>query len=142
METELNFTIDEMFKQLELHEARKKKPYVCTANKITIGVGRNLTDRGISNAIIDMMLFEDFNLALSDAIKLFPNFSKYSGARQMALVDMSFNLGYNRLSKFMNMRKAIDNGDWVRAADEALNSKWAEQVGQRAKTLADMMKKG
>ena len=49
---------------------------------------------------------------------------------------MAFNLGWPRLSRFKNMIEALKAGDYGRAADEALDSKWADQVGTRAERIA------
>jgi len=50
---------DAIKKQLTLHEGRKNKPYKCTSGKITIGVGRNLDDNGLSEDEIDYLLTND-----------------------------------------------------------------------------------
>ena len=55
---------------------------------------------------------------------------------------MMFNLGMPRLKKFVNMLKAIEAGAWRSAAVEMLDSKWAEQVGNRASRLSEMMETG
>ena len=55
---------------------------------------------------------------------------------------MAFNLGRSKFSRFVNMRKAIANGDWIEASAQALDSRWAKQVGRRANTIANMLKEG
>ena len=55
---------------------------------------------------------------------------------------MMFNLGKTRLSKFVKMRDAIEDHDYNRAAKEMLDSKWADQVGNRAVELAELMRGG
>jgi lysozyme len=61
--------------------------------------------------------------------------------QQLCLMDMYYNLGWPRLSKFKRMLKHIDDGKYDKAAEELLNSKYASQVGQRAKRNADLLRK-
>jgi lysozyme len=53
---------------------------------------------------------------------------------------MMFNLGYSRMSKFKNFRSAIENRNWLKAADEMVDSKWYDQVTNRAKRLVARIK--
>jgi len=48
---------------------------------------------------------------------------------------MMFNLGRPRLSKFKNMKKALDSRRWALAALEGRDSLWYRQVGNRAERL-------
>ena len=126
------------------HEGYKTHPYTCTAGKVTIGVGHNLTDRGLPDFIIDKLLDYDIEIATEDLSVLDPNWQSYSGARQQALVELSFIMGRGRLSGFQLMWAAIkrDEPDWNEAAAQLLDSKFATQVGQRAQTLADLLRNG
>ena len=124
--------------QLIRHEGLKLHPYLCPAGKLTIGVGRNLSDNGISEAEARVLLAND--IAVSEAeLCQYPFWRDLSAARKMALIDMHFNLGLGRFKKFKRMLAAIQAGDYELAAREMLDSKWARQVGKRAVTLADMM---
>lgn len=62
--------------------------------------------------------------------------------RKMVLMDMIFNLGMGGLLKFKNTLRFIEQGNYEQAADNMLQSKWATQVGERAKTLARQMRTG
>ena len=62
--------------------------------------------------------------------------------RQEALVNMCFNLGFTRLTKFTNMMAAMAEGKYSLAATEALDSKWAKQVGKRSRDIAHMLEFG
>ena len=53
---------------------------------------------------------------------------------------MMFNMGRPRLSKFRGMRAAVDAGDWNRAADEMVDSRWCQQVTNRADRLVNRMR--
>lgn len=128
--------------QLTRHEGLKLKPYRDTVGKLTIGVGRNLDDVGISIDEAMLMLDNDFDTAEQELQARFPLTRDLDGPRYYALVNMCFNLGVSRLAMFKKMWSAIADGDWDRAADEALDSKWARQVGNRATELAQMLRNG
>jgi len=128
--------------QLIIDEGYELKPYPDTAGKITIGVGVNLTDRGLPAHMIDELFEKDMENSYRDAEKLISNFSSLSDNRKAVLANMSFNLGYYRLKGFKKMIGAVERSEFNRAADEMLDSKWARQVKQRAIRLANHMRKG
>ncbi len=113
----------------------------CSSGKLTIGVGRNLEDVGISKDEALYMLQNDIDRAIERLDKKFPTWRNLDDIRQEVLINMSFNLGY-KLFRFKKFLKAIEEKDYERASYEMLNSKWAEQVGRRAKELAYAMKYG
>lgn len=129
--------------QLVRHEGLKLKPYRCTAGKLTIGIGRNLDDRGISQKEAYAMLERDildFEQQLLDEI---PDiYNNLDEVRQSVLLNMCFNLGMKGLLGFKNTLAFIGAGDWERAANNMLASKWAKQVGMRAIELSELMRKG
>ena len=110
--------------------------------KLTIGVGWNLTDNGLPESIIDALLDEGIKQAQRDARAVCSVFDDLSDARQRVLVNMAFNLGRAGLAGFKNTLAQIAAGDYERAADNMLLSKWATQVGARAVRLAAMMRAG
>jgi lysozyme len=128
--------------QLEQDEGRRRKLYKDTEGKWTIGVGRNLEDVGLSNDEIDLLLANDINTAEDVARYLIPTFDALSDVRKAVVVNMALNLGHSRLAGFTNTLKAIREGRFDDAADGMLASKWAQQVGARAKRLADAMRAG
>ena len=129
--------------QLVRHEGLRLKPYRCTAGKLTIGIGRNLDDRGISQKEAYAMLerdIQDCEQWLNDEI---PDI--YNGldeVRKSVLLNMCFNLGISGLLGFKNTLEFIKVGDWERAANNMLVSRWAKQVGRRAIELSELMRKG
>lgn len=127
---------------LVLHEGFKTKPYRCTAGKLTIGVGRNIEDLGITQDEAEFLLENDIDRCVLELSKSYPWFKNLTDERQDVLIDMAFNLGITRLRGFKNMISAVESGDYVRASAEMLNSSWARQVGNRAKTLAQIMERG
>lgn len=121
-------------------EGLRLKPYVDAVGKTTIGVGRNLDDKGIDETEAIMLMNRDIADALGDVRRNFSCYDALSRPRQLVLISMAFNLGRERLSKFVRFIGAVHLSKWDEAAEEMLHSKWAEQVGQRATTLAHMMR--
>lgn len=128
--------------QLVGHEGLKLRAYVDTVGKITVGVGRNLTDKGLSPAEATMLMDNDITEAVNDLVHTYPWFLGLSIARRHALIDMRFNLGQHGVNQFQHMIAAISAKDYDEAARQMLASKWATQVGHRADDLASMMRKG
>lgn len=128
-----------LFAQLKLHEGVEEKAYLCPAGYITVGVGRNLEDRGLSEAEIEFLLDNDVVIVENELDKAFPWWRDMSEIRQRVLADMAFNMGVPRLKGFKNALSAMQQGDYADAADEMLDSIWAKQVGTRAARLAHMM---
>lgn len=123
------------------HEGLRLKPYRCTAGKLTIGYGRNLEDVGITQPEAELLLSNDLGAAHDD-LAGFPWWGSLSPARKAALVDMRFCLGPGGFRQFRQMLAALERADWQSAADEILDSRFAEQTGRRAQTLAGMMRDG
>lgn len=133
---------DKLTDMLVDHEGMRRKPYRCTAGKLTIGVGRNLDDRGISPDEAMYMLANDIRDSRRELSAAFSWFDKLDEVRQAVLIDMCVNLGLSRLQGFRNTLALIGVGKYEAAAQEMLNSKWAEQVGRRAQRLSRMMATG
>lgn len=125
-------------------EGLRLKPYKCTAGKLTIGYGRNLTDVGISKTEANYLFQADFAKAIQEATQLCEEYGIDSEGlleqRFFVLVDMVFNLGINGTRKFKKMLTALKKGLYSDAAEEMLNSNWAKQVGNRAVILSALMK--
>ena len=128
--------------QLIVHEGLRTHAYVDTVGKLTIGVGRNLTDKGITRVEALYLLDHDIDHAIQDLEAAFPWVVSLDPVRQAVLVDMSFNLGITKLKGFVNTMKAVEQGRWQDAASGMRNSLWARQVGYRATKLARMMVTG
>lgn len=134
--------IDALKTQLIKHEGLRFKPYLDSVGVLTIGVGRNLHDKGISKAEALHLLDNDILGTLADLDAKLPWWRDMAEARQLVLADMAFNLGITRLLTFKNALAAMKAGDYPAAADGMLASLWAQQVGTRAHTLAKMMRDG
>ena len=135
--------MDRIKEQLVRHEGLRLKPYRCTAGKLTIGIGRNLDDCGISQSEAYVMLINDITNCEKQLQAKIPDI--YNGldeVRKSVLLNMCFNLGINGLLGFKNTLAFVKAGDWERAANNMLVSKWAKQVGRRAIELSELMRKG
>ena len=124
------------------HEGIRLKPYKDTMGLLTIGVGRCLDRKGITQEEAYILLRNDIAECIEQLEDNLPWFVRLDDARQDALTDMCFNLGINGLLKFKNMLSAIERKDWNTAHNEALNSAWARQVGPRAIEIANILLKG
>lgn len=131
-----------MINQLRIHEGERLKPYKCTAGKLTIGIGRNLEDRGITQAESSFLLENDIQDFTDRLYEIHPWINELNDVRQRVLVDMCFNLGLNGLLKFKKTLGAVREREYKKAAEMMLQSLWAKQVGQRSRTLAMMMETG
>jgi lysozyme len=129
-------------KLLTEHESYKQFAYSDTTGHMTIGIGRNLTDRGISVPEAIYLLDEDITYFYTKLSQFLLFFRRLDDNRQIALIDMCFNLGVQGFLNFNNMILALEAEDYERAAQEMLDSKWAEQVPERAHQLADIVRTG
>ena len=135
--------MDRIKEQLVRHEGLRLKPYRCTAGKLTIGIGRNLDDCGISQSEAYVMLINDIMNCEKQLQQKIPDI--YNGldeVRKSVLLNMCFNLGISGLLGFKNTLAFVKAGDWERAANNMLVSRWAKQVGRRAIELSELMRKG
>ena len=131
----------QLARDLERDEGRESFPYTDTVNKLTIGVGHNLTDRGLPGPVIDLLLELDIDIAVKDCER-FEWWARLSPNRQRAMANMSFNLGRDRLRGFRRLLAALDRDDYRTAAKEMRDSQWAKQTGARAERLAVLMERG
>jgi lysozyme len=131
--------------QLVRHEGLKLHPYRDTVGKVTIGVGRNLDDVGISEAEAHAMLDADIDRTERALFAALPWVADLDDARQVVLMNMAFNLGVGMaggnkgLLGFPYTLGLIQAGRFEEAAKAMLDSKWARQVGKRATELAQIM---
>jgi|TARA_R110002020_G_scaffold170460_1_gene360117 lysozyme len=133
--------------QLIHHEGLKLEPYTCPEGFLSIGVGRNIQSRGISKNEALYLLKNDIDISMKELDDSFPWFSNLSEARQIALIDLHYNIGLTKLKKFKKTLALIGqavNGEasWSDVSAELLRSKWSSQVGERSYTIARLLKEG
>ena len=152
-----------LIEKLIQHEGLKLQVYKDTLGIDTIGIGRNLEDRGITKEELDALDIPtighvyEYGITEADAVYLATNdvqivekellsahpcVAELDAVRQLVLVDMAFNMGVPRLRKFKKMWAAIHENNFMVAAKEMLDSRWAVQVKSRSHKLANMMHHG
>jgi lysozyme len=131
-----------LIEQLVRDEGIELRPYKDSVGKLTIGVGRNLDDVGISRAEAMALLANDVQNARAQLEEHLPWAGGLDEIREAALVNMAFNLGIGRLLNFRNFLAALQAGDYKTASAEMMNSLWAKQVGPRAQRLALQIETG
>lgn len=158
----MKYSTQEIIDQLIKHEGIVLHPYKDSLHITTLGIGRNLESRGIDPFELDMIgfspekdVFDIKEITKEDAIWLcqndvfrcekemaifFPPINDLPKIRQLVLIDMLFNLGMSRLSKFIKLFRALEGRDYKKASAEMIDSLWAKQVKGRADSLAHMMR--
>jgi lysozyme len=128
--------MDQLSAIITLHEGLKLKPYFDTVGKMTIGVGRNLDDVGISHDEAFTLLSNDITNATIQ-LSQYLWFVKLDPVRQGVLIELVFNIGMSRFLQFNDMIAALKVLDYTKASNELLDSLWANQVGHdRASNMA------
>jgi lysozyme len=123
------------------HEGLKNKVYQDTEGFLTIGVGHNLSAKGLTNSQIMSILTDDITDTINFLNIKFPWFHTLDDVRARAVADLTFDL-MGGVLEFHRMLDALEAGDWNTAASELLNSKFAQQTGNRARDLAQMIRTG
>ena len=133
---------DPLIALLIKHEGVRLRPYMDTVGKLTVGVGRNLTDNGISQDEAMMLLVNDIEACRAQMQQAFPWAAFMTPARRDVLTSLIFNIGLGGVKEFKLMLAQLGSCNYADAADELLNSRYARQVGQRAVDLANIMRIG
>jgi len=131
---------DTLRADLKRDEGVVLKPYRDAVNKLSIGVGRNLDDNGISYIEALFLLDNDIGEAEKALRTNLIGYDDLDEPVQRALCNMVFNLGWPRFATFKKMIAALEAKDFETAAQEALDSKWAKQVGARATRIANLLR--
>jgi len=138
----MNYNKEALVDQLIRHEGLELKVYKCTEGIETIGIGRNLVDRGVTEEEARYLCNNDIEIVEHELLRNFPFVADLDDVRLRVILDMAFNLGISRLRNFKKMWEALEGADYETAAIEMMDSKWARQVKTRAYTLARMMETG
>jgi len=158
----MKYDRDELVKMIAIHEGIVLNVYQDHLGIDTVGIGRNLEDRGITDGELSYinktmddiydsghteeeayyLCMNDIAIVEKELLENKPIVNQLNDVRQMVLVDMAFNMGVPRLMKFVNMWLAIEKVNYPLACEEMIDSKWASQVGNRAMKLSLAMKNG
>ncbi len=159
----MKYNAENFVNKLIAHEGLRLQVYQDTLGIDTVGIGRNLEDRGITKEELDWMdipnidaVYEygiteadamylaknDVQIVEKELVRAHPCVEELDAVRQLVLMDMAFNLGVPRLCKFKKMWAAVYENKFDVAAKEMLDSRWANQVKSRATKLAHAMHHG
>ena len=124
---------------LQAEEGYRQFIYYDTVGKPTIGIGRNLKDRGVTMAEALYLLENDIADVTKQLSERLYWFDALPDDVKNVMIDMAFNMGVFGLLQFHNTLEHIKQGDYKEASKDMLNSLWAKQVGVRALKLADIL---
>tara|TARA_R110002049_G_scaffold109048_1_gene257683 strand:+ start:300 stop:719 length:420 start_codon:yes stop_codon:yes gene_type:complete len=131
-----------LFDQLKDFEGLELKPYRCTSNKLTIGLGRNLEDNGITEEEAYYLATNDLDNLMDELDRKIPWWNDLNDSRKRALLNLAYNVGTPTLMKFKKTLEHLKNGLYTEASEEVLQSRWADQVGRRATFISEVFKTG
>ena len=120
--------------------------YRCSLGHLTGGIGHLITewDEGyygmpvgtkVPHEQVDAWFAVDINRTLQDCKEIFPDFNDLPEEAQLVIANMCFQLGRPRLSNFRKFIAAVNERDWIKAADEMEDSRWYKQTTARAESL-------
>jgi len=120
--------------------------YHCSLGHLTGGIGHLITEwdeefyeqpigTKVSHEQINDWFTKDINTTLRDCKDIFPDFDTLPSEAQLVIANMCFQLGRPRLSQFKKFIAAVNNADWIKAAEEMENSRWHKQTTARAERL-------
>lgn len=142
--------IEQIKEDLVRHEGYVTEIYLCSEGYPTFGIGHMVTEADmeytwpvgtpVTDERILQVFHDDCQIAVEDAKKLVDNLYDHPDDVIRVLVNMVFNLGRPRLSKFKNMLAAVEAKDYVKSAEEMIDSKWYHQVGRRSEELVEIMR--
>lgn len=127
---------------LEADEGRKRLLYRDTQGKLSIGIGYDIDDNGLPDAIIDQLFDLTYATALAAAGRVFDAVIDPTNPRHAAITDMAFELGETGLQGFIQLRACWKRGDWEGAAEAVQSSRYAVQVPNRAKRIEALLRTG
>ena len=142
--------LEVLIEQLEIDEGLVEAVYLDHLNLKTVGIG-HLCRQGepeydmevgdpVSRERINELFNEDVESVLSDCNRLYPDFDELPEEAKQIICNMMFNMGLGRLSAFKGMKRGVDARDWESAANEMVDSKWYNQVPNRAERLVERMR--
>ena len=142
--------IDQLREELKVDEGCKYEIYLDHLGLPTFGIGHLVLpsdmEHGqpvgtpVSEDRVNECFAKDVETVLSECAQLYSNFSVLPEEAQLIIANMMFNMGRPRLSKFKGMKAAVDAGDYHRAAVEMVDSRWYQQVTNRADRLVARMR--
>ena len=127
---------------IKKHEGLRFKPYQCSEGHWTVGYGTNLETREITLGEAENWLKEEILKVDALLRHNFPWLWCQTRNRKDALINMTYQMGFQGVCKFKKMITAFEKGDYEEAAKQALDSKYAKQTPSRANEIAEMIRNG
>lgn len=137
--------IDQLREELAEDEGCKFEIYLDHLGLPTFGIGALIKGgdpecgQPVGTPVDEERVRQRFNLDIAVTIEdckvLYDDFDDLPEEAQLVIANMMFNMGRPRLSKFKGMKAGVDARDWNKAADEMVDSRWHDQVPNRAKRL-------
>ena len=150
LQKEKAMNVDKLREQLKIDEGVKYEIYLDHLGYPTFGIGHLITEADeehgkpvgtkITEERVNAVFNKDVEIYVNEAKKVFPNIDDLPPEAQEVIVNMCFNMGAPRLAKFKKFIAGVNSGDWNTAAIEMMDSRWANQVGNRAVRLRDRIK--
>ena len=141
---------DKLRQELAEDEGCKYEIYLDHLGLPTFGIGHLVVEgdpehgQPVGTAVDEERVRQVFSLDIASTLDecqvLYPDFDDLPEEAQLIIANMMFNMGRPRLSKFKGMKAGVDAKDWSRAADEMVDSRWYDQVTNRAKRLVARMR--
>ncbi len=139
-----------VFEQLKIDEGVVNEIYLDHLGYPTFGVGHLVLESDpehgqdvgtpVSEERVRECFEKDLDTSISECVALYgEQFNDWPDEVQQIIVNMMFNMGRTRLSGFKNFRKALEDKNWSRAAEEGRDSRWYRQVTNRAERLMERM---
>ena len=130
----------DLLESIKHHEGFVEHVYDDSLGIPTIGYGFAIKDLILEEDLCDEILLRKLRILGRSVMGKFPFFDSLPSDCKDVLMEMCYQLGVTGVSKFKKALKAMDDGDWEKAADEMLDSKWAKQTPGRAKEMSDIIR--
>ena len=147
--------VKDLYEEISSDEGKILHAYLCTELHATVGIGHKILDTDpekeleiygvnweevpddqcITEDRCYILFQEDVQIAIGGCMNIYNNWDELPQEMQHVLVNMAFQMGQRGLSNFKNMKAAIEEQDFAKAAVEMMDSRWASQTPERAERL-------
>ena len=141
--------IEQLREELKIDEGVKYEIYLDHLGLPTCGIGHLIQSTDpeyglevgtkVDEERVNELFDQDVEVTTNECRLLYNNFDDLPEEVQRIIANMMFNMGRPRLSRFHKMKQAVDSGDWSEAAAQMKDSRWYNQVTNRAQRLVDRM---
>ena len=142
--------VEKFTEEIKRDEGVKYEVYLDHLGLPTCGIGHLIKEDDPEHGLevgteigeerVNELFAKDLETTIDECKKLYYDFDVLPVKAQHIIANMMFNMGRPRLSRFHKMKRAVDNREWQEAATQMLDSRWANQVPNRANRLIQEMK--